>query len=427
MLVLWLGKLLVVLARLRGGGGSAFPGLVVEKLRPRLLTTQLRKLPGGCLLVTGTNGKTTTVKMLVTLLEASGRHVVTNRSGSNMVRGLLSAVVEQSTWRGRLPGDIAVFEVDEPNVPAVARLTSPRQLLVLNLHRDQLDRYGELERSAELLAEAVPLTDAVVLNADDPLVARLAEQAGGSVAWFGVSPALRALLPDDANLLVGAPPAPAAVSFDELAAGVESATEATTGQHVELQVAGESLTVDLPLPGVYNATNLAAVLATLQTAGVDVHAGLAGIDRVTPAFGRGERIEVDGRTVVLQLVKNPSSFTQVIRTQLVEGPDRALLVAINDNFADGRDVSWLWDVDFEALADRGDRLTATGTRAADLAVRLKYAGLACAVEPDLERALDGFVASLSPGEVGVVVPTYTAMLALRRHLGRRADLRGFWE
>jgi UDP-N-acetylmuramoylalanine-D-glutamate ligase len=179
IVVLWLGKLLVLLARLRGGGGSAFPGLVVEKLRPQLLTTQLRRLPGGCLLVTGTNGKTTTVKMLVTLLEASGLRVVTNRSGSNMVRGLLSAVVEQSTWTGRLPGDIAVFEVDEPNVPAVARRTSPRVLMVLNLHRDQLDRYGELERSAELIAEAVPLTDGVVLNADDPLVARLAGDARG--------------------------------------------------------------------------------------------------------------------------------------------------------------------------------------------------------------------------------------------------------
>jgi UDP-N-acetylmuramyl tripeptide synthase len=350
IVVLWLGKLLVLLARLRGGGGSAFPGLVVEKLRPQLLTTQLRRLPGGCLLVTGTNGKTTTVKMLVTLLEASGLRVVTNRSGSNMVRGLLSAVVEQSTWTGRLPGDIAVFEVDEPNVPAVARRTSPRVLMVLNLHRDQLDRYGELERSAELIAEAVPLTDGVVLNADDPLVARLAGDARGTVAWFGVSPELRAQLPDDANLLVGAPPAVAAVEFADLTAGLESAADDGAGQHVSVRVAGASLTADLPLPGVYNATNLAAVLACLQLTGVDVQTAVAGVEHVTPAFGRGERIDVDGRTIVLQLVKNPSSFTQVIRTQLVDGPDRALLVAINDNFADGRDVSWLWDVDFEALA-----------------------------------------------------------------------------
>jgi lipid II isoglutaminyl synthase (glutamine-hydrolysing) len=356
---------------------------------------------------------------------------VTNRSGSNMVRGLLSAVVEQSTWSGDLRGDIAVFEVDEPNVPAVARLTSPRQLLVLNLHRDQLDRYGELERSAELLAAAVPQAGAVILNADDPLVARLAGEAAGSepdpVAWFGVSPGLRAQLPDDANLLVGAAPAPAAVPFERLAAGLESTVEHDGHQEVRIRVAGQVVNAELALPGVYNATNLTAVLAVLHTAGIDVPAAMAGIDRVTPAFGRGERIEVDGRAVVLQLVKNPSSFTQVIRTQLVEGPDRALLVAINDNFADGRDVSWLWDVDFEALAGRHDRVTATGTRATDLALRLKYAGLPCDAEPDLESALDGFVASLAPGETGVVVPTYTAMLELRRLLGRRAELRGFWE
>jgi UDP-N-acetylmuramyl tripeptide synthase len=426
--VLWLGKVLVLLARLRGGGGSAFPGLVVEKLHPRLLTEQLARLPGGCVLVTGTNGKTTTVKMLVTLLEHGNCRVVTNRSGSNMVRGLLSAVVEQSTWSGRLPGDLAVFEVDEPNVPEVARLTAPRELLVLNLHRDQLDRYGELERSASLLAEAVPRAEGVVLNADDPLVARLAERAQpGAVRWFGVSSALRAQLPDDANLLVGAAPAPAAQAFDELAAGLESATEAGDGQHVRIRVPDGVVEADLPLRGVYNATNLAAVVATLPTAGVDPATVIAGVATITPAFGRGERIDVDGRAVVLQLVKNPSSFTQVIRTQLVEGPPRSLLVAINDNFADGRDVSWLWDVDFEALAGRDDRIVATGLRATDLGVRLKYAGLTCTVEPDTQRALDDFIAALAPGETGFVVPTYTAMLDLRRQLGHRADLRGFWE
>jgi lipid II isoglutaminyl synthase (glutamine-hydrolysing) len=426
--VLWIGKILVALARMRGGGGSAFPGLVVERLHPQLLAEQLDQLPGGCVIVTGTNGKTTTTKMLVTLLDAAGRRVVTNPSGSNMVRGLLSAVVEQSTWSGRLPGDLAVFEVDEPNVPAVARLVRPSQLLILNLHRDQLDRYGELERSATLLAEAVPLAGSVVLNADDPLVARLAGQtAPDRVRWFGVSPDLRAQLPDDANLLVGAAPAAAAVPFDQLAAGLESAVEDGDGQRVRIRAGAEDLGADLHLPGVYNATNLTAVVATLPPVGVAPAAVIETVAGLTPAFGRGERIELDDRAVVLQLVKNPSSFTQVIRTQLVAGADRDLLIAINDNFADGRDVSWLWDVDFEALAGRRDRIVATGLRAADLAVRLKYADLACDVEPDLEQALDRFVTGLAPGTTGFVVPTYTAMLDLRRLLGRRTDLKGFWE
>jgi UDP-N-acetylmuramyl tripeptide synthase len=423
--VLVLGKLLVALARLRGGAGSAFPGLVVERLRPRLLAEQIGQLPGGCVLVTGTNGKTTTVKVLTTLLRASGRTVVTNRSGSNMVRGLLSAVLAQSTWSGRLAGDVAVFEVDEPNVPAVARQVHPRALVVLNLHRDQLDRYGELERTAEMIAEAVPEVGTLVLNADDPLVARLADD---DVRWFGVSAELRAALPDDASLLVGAPAGDAAVPFDELAAGLVRAVEQDDGtQAVTIDAGGASLAATLPLRGIYNATNLAAVVATLTLLEVDPADVMGAVEQLTPAFGRGERIDLGDRDLVLQLVKNPSSFTQVIRTQLVDGEDRDLLIAINDNFADGRDVSWLWDVDFEALAARHDRVRATGTRATDLAVRLKYAGIECGVEPDLRRALDGFVRDIAAGSTAVVVPTYTAMLELRRLLGERVDLEGFEE
>jgi UDP-N-acetylmuramyl tripeptide synthase len=355
--------------------------------------------------------------------------VVTNRSGSNMVRGLLSSVVAQSSWSGHLPGDVAVFEVDEPNVPVVARLIAPRALVVLNLHRDQLDRYGELERTAEVIGDAVPLVGTLVLNADDPLVARLAGQArpGTPVRWFGTSEHLRAQLPDDANLLVGAPASAAAAPFDELAAGVVDARDRDGGQDVVLQVDGADLSTSLALPGAYNALNLAAVVAAAREVGADPATVVAAAAEVTPAFGRGERIGLDDRAVVLQLVKNPSSFTQIIRTQLVHGEARDLLIAINDNLADGRDVSWLWDVDFEALAGRGDRITASGIRATDLAVRLKYAGIECTVEADLGRALDGFVDALPAGGTGFVVPTYTAMLELRRLIGRRTHVEGFEE
>jgi UDP-N-acetylmuramyl tripeptide synthase len=425
--VLWLGKLLLFVARLRGGGGSALPGLVVERLWPGLLAAQLRQLPLGYTIVTGTNGKTTTTKMLTTLLAVDHR-VVTNRSGSNMVRGLLSAVIEQSTWGGRLPGDLAVFEVDEPNVPKVAALVPPRVLIILNLHRDQLDRFGELEHTATLLGQAAPLADHVVLNADDPLVARLATGVSPDrVSWFGASPELRAGLPDDANLLVGAPSAPPAAAFDELRAGVAATADDAGRQRVTLAYDDRSLVADLPLPGVYNATNLAAVVAAVRDLGIDPEPLLPSMATMAPAFGRGERIQVGGRALVLQLVKNPSSFTQIIRTQLVPGPPRSLLIAINDNLADGRDVSWLWDVDFEALTGHGDRILATGLRATDLAMRLKYADIDCEVEADPERALTRHLESLDDGEVGLVVPTYTAMLDLRQRLGRRTDLEDFWE
>jgi UDP-N-acetylmuramyl tripeptide synthase len=435
LLALWLGKVVLALARLRGGGGSAIPGLVVERLHPQLLTEQVGQLAGGCLLVTGTNGKTTTVKMTTTILEAAGRRVVTNRTGSNMVRGLLSAIIEQSGWSGRLDADLAVFEVDEPNLPLVARLLEPSAVLVLNLHRDQLDRYGELERTAELVGAGLTDAAVVVLNADDPLVARLADEvgSGGSIRWFGAAPDVRAQLPDDANLLLGTGTSEPAVDLDRLAVAVTRADATTPGQHLELGIDhGDARprathTCELALPGIYNALNAAGAVALTAIAGVDAGVATRALATLTPAFGRGEHLLVDGRDVVLQLVKNPSSFTQVIRTQLAHGPARPLLLALNDNFADGRDVSWIWDVDLEALAGRDDRILVSGLRAGDLAVRAKYAGLPCEIEPDLAAALDRFLAGIGPGETGIIVPTYTAMLDLRRLLGPRADIGGFWE
>jgi lipid II isoglutaminyl synthase (glutamine-hydrolysing) len=430
--LIWLGKLLIAVTRLRGGGGSALPGLVVERIRPRLLAEQLAQLPGGVVIVTGTNGKTTTVKMLVAMLEHAGRRVVTNRSGSNMVRGLLSAVVEQSTWGGRLVGDVAVLEVDEPNVPIVARLVPADVLVVLNLHRDQLDRYGELERTATLIGDAVPLVTTVVANADDPLVAALADPAvaEGRVRWFGTAEVLRDQLPDDANLLVGAPAGAPAVVADELAVCLLDAVAGTALGHQDVTLAlatGQVLPADLPLTGVFNASNLAAATAAVIALGVDAGVAVGGLAGLTPAFGRGERIDVGDRSLVLQLVKNPSSFTQVIHTQLVHGPPRVLAVAINDEFADGRDVSWLWDVDIEALAGRHDTVLVGGTRATDMALRFKYADIDCEVITDLEALLDRTLHLVGPDGVGVLVPTYTAMLGLRARLGRRTELAGFWQ
>jgi len=431
VLMVWLGKVLIAATRLRGGGGSALPGLVIERLWPRLLATQLAQLPDGVVLVTGTNGKTTTVKVLTTMLEHADRRVVTNRAGSNMVRGLLSAVIEQSTWTGRLPGDIAVLEVDEPNVPLVAALIRPRLLVVLNLHRDQLDRYGELERTATLIGEAVSMVDALVVNADDPLVAALATRAPGvEVIWFGSGPELRDQLPDDANLLVGSASTPTAVAPEEMAVCLVAADEGAHPGEQDVELAlehGREFSVTLPLSGVFNASNLAAATAALLELGVEPERAVGGLATLTPAFGRGERIAVGDRDLVLQLVKNPSSFTQVIRTQLAHGPDRVLAVAINDEFADGRDVSWLWDVDIEALAGRGDTVVVGGTRATDMALRFKYADIDCEVCPELDGLLDRTLALAGPGGAAIVVPTYTAMLALRARLGRRTDLAGFWE
>lgn len=427
--VLWLGKILLLLTRLRGGGGSAFPGLVAQRLYPQLLDQQVSRLRQGSVLITGTNGKTTTSKMVAELLTAGGLRVLANRSGSNMVRGLLSTVIEHTTWTGSLEFDIAVFEVDEPNMSAVVAATHPRLVVVLNLHRDQLDRYGELETTARLVGAALPDADQVLLNADDPLVAELAGSAGSGIAWFGAADTIRAELPDDAGLLVGGGTQDAAVPLDALQTGLTGCAAHGQTQTLTMQVHGERdpLGSELGMPGVYNAYNAAAAVATATLIGIDGRAAVEGLREVRPAFGRGEAVTVGQTDLLLLLVKNPSSFTQVIRTQLAHGPARPVLFAINDNFADGRDISWLWDVDFEAMAGRRDRIIVTGLRGTDLALRLKYAEIACTVQPDLADALAEIEEQTEMGETAFVVPTYTAMLDLRRLVGRATELKGMWE
>jgi UDP-N-acetylmuramyl tripeptide synthase len=260
------------------------------------------------------------------------------------------------------------------------------------------------------------------------LVARLADRAPPDrVRWFGAAREVRGRLPDDAGLLTGAAPAEPAVGSELLAAELTHVSEEVDGQHLELRFGREVVAVDLPMPGVYNAYNAAAALGVASLSGLEPATAAKALTGMEPAFGRGERIPVGDAALVLLLVKNPSSFTQVIRTLLARGEDRAVLLAINDNFADGRDVSWLWDVDFEALRGRADRITVTGLRATDLALRLKYTEIESRVEEDPATALDDFIGALAPGETGFVVPTYTAMLELRKLLQRRADLKGFWE
>ncbi|KAA0236285.1 MAG: UDP-N-acetylmuramoyl-tripeptide--D-alanyl-D-alanine ligase [Acidimicrobiales bacterium] len=427
LFVIWLGKILVVLARLRGGGGSALPGLVVQRLRPRLLGELAGELRGGCVVVTGTNGKTTSVKMLSLMLSEAGYVVLTNRTGSNMVRGLLSTLVEQATWTGRLPFDIGVFEVDEGNVAPVAAAVAPRVAVVLNLLRDQLDRYGELERTAELISGGLPAAQAVVLNGDDRLVAGLGSALGGPVHFFGASDELRAALPDDAGLLTGERARERVVPQSELAVELTRADTAGLEQVLELRCGSVAYPARLPMPGVYNAYNAAACICAMDALGEDVERAAEALSGMRPAFGRGEPVEVDGVRIVLQLVKNPSGLNQVIHTLLAVGPPRRILFAINDNIADGRDVSWLWDVDFEALAGRGDTVVASGIRGTDLALRLKYAEVPSTADNNLAGALDEFVKGTDAGEVAYVVPTYTAMLDLRKLLRGRAELKEMWE
>ncbi len=414
LLAVWLGKLTLAALRVLGRRGNALPGLVVEKAFPHFLPRALERLPQGVVVVTGTNGKTTTTKMLATIL-AERYRVLTNDTGSNFVRGAITSTVEHATWRGRLPYDVAVFELDEAWAVRFVALAPPRRALLLNVMRDQLDRFGEIDTTAGLLGKvATATTGHLVLNRDDERIAALADRTSAQVSYYGVAPDLRALFPNDEELYGGPvflSDRPASAELRGLPAGEQP--------QITLRVGSADYAVLLRADGPHNAQNAAGAVALALTFGLDTQTVLAGLAKVSPAFGRGQSFDIDGRRLVLQLVKNPAGFRQTLRT--LDGPAAVdgIVIAINDDYADGRDVSWLWDVDFTRLAARAARRSTAGTRAADMAVRLRYDDVAVdEVEPDLEKAVRSVVAAVPAGGRVVVFSTYTAMWALHAILLR---------
>ena len=413
-----LGKTVRALSRLRGGG-SAFPGLVVERIDPGFMARALRNLSKGVIVVSGTNGKTTTTKMVVELLEGQGLKVFTNRTGSNFTRGVAAALLGEVDWRGRLSADVAVLELDEAHAVHFVNLVPPTHCLLLNVLRDQLDRFGEIDKTTRLLEQiAVKTTGTVVLNREDPRVASIASSVrNASVDYFGLDESLRDTFPSDDDLRGATGTAPAS----SLPADV--VLESVNSNTATFLMDGEASTVDLSLRGVYNIFNAAAALAMARTilgGNVKRDAMLRSLAAVEPAFGRGESLVVDGQPLELVLVKNPSGFRLGLKS--FDAAGYATMIAINDNYADGRDMSWLWDVDFDSLRDGGVDMV-SGVRAYDMALRLQYDDVAARdVDPDTGSALRTFIRS-AKSQPKRIFCTYTAMLAIRRDLSRITDVK----
>jgi lipid II isoglutaminyl synthase (glutamine-hydrolysing) len=433
------------------GGGTTLPGRLLLRLEPSAIARLGAGLDRGATLVSATNGKTTTAGMLAALLAAAGRHPVHNRAGSNMTWGIATALLEQ---RGRE----GLFEVDEAWLPRVAAQLDPSLIVLGNLFRDQLDRYGETEALVEEWAKTVAARSGrsrFALNADDPLIADLGRDRDGNrrngVTYFGLEDAAQAL-PElqhafDARHCrrCGHPyayerafvghlghyscpgcgaerPAPDVAATKIELHGIDGAT-------VELRTPAGELRIDLPLPGLYNVYNALAAVAAALELGVEPVLIAPALERLRGAFGRVETIAIGERSASILLIKNPAGANEVLRTlQLEAGEEKLdLWLALNDRIADGRDVSWVWDADFELLAGAVRRVTCAGTRAAEMALRLKYAGwpvAAIAVEPDIERSLDMALAD-APGRL-FALPTYTALLELHKVLSSRGLTREFW-
>jgi lipid II isoglutaminyl synthase (glutamine-hydrolysing) len=434
------------------GGGTTLPGRILLRLAPDAIARFGAGLHRGVTLVSATNGKTTTAGMIATILEAAGRDPVHNRAGSNMAWGIATALLEQR-------GEEGLFEVDEAWLRQVAEQLEPSLIVLGNLFRDQLDRYGEVESLADdwagMVAERTGQTR-FALNADDPMIADLGRDPDGQpregVLYFGIEDPAQAL-PElqhasDAKHCrrCGHPYAYERAFVGHLGhyacpnCGASRPTPDVAATRIELHgMSGSTLTLrtpqgeaslDLPLPGLYNAYNaLAAVAAGLEL-GLELPLIASALGGMRAAFGRVETLAVAGKDVSILLVKNPAGANEVLRTLRLEAGDSDLdlWIALNDRIADGRDVSWIWDADFELLRDGVRRVTCAGTRAPEMALRLKYAGWpenAIAVDPEIEGSLDRAVEQ-SPGRL-FALPTYTALLDLHKLLSGRGLTKDFWQ
>ena len=421
------------LSRLVGAGaGSSIPGLLLQRLDPDYASRRAAQLPSGVILVSGTNGKTTTTAMLRTILLAEGLRTISNETGANLFRGVAAALAYAPP-----NAEAAVFEVDEGALTRVVPALRPRVLVLTNVFRDQLDRFGEPETVAQLLARAaqtLPPGARVVANADDPMVWH--HVSGSSPIGFAVVPPPQ---PDHERPEAEPETCPRcgaplryevrtiahlgrahctscswrSAEPDHRAVLLEPPTLTST----RVEVAGVEL--DLRASGLHNAYNAAAAIAACASMGIPPERGARALRAFRPRFGRAEEFQVSDRTLWLALMKNPAGASPLIEQVAHDPRVGSVLVSVSDDWMDGRDISWIWDANFEALARLSVPLVAGGRRAADVAVRLKYAGRApAAVSSDPREAMSEATRLAPEGTLVAALTTYTAMLDARRALLR---------
>lgn len=450
------GQLATLLSRRLGvGGGTTAPGHLVSLLDPGAISTIAARISRGCIAVTGTNGKTTTTRMISTVLKNADLRVTHNRSGANLLPGIASTLVNASSLAGNPRADVGLFEVDEAAFPSAVQQLRPRVCVLTNLFRDQLDRYGEVDYLFSLWRRTLselPESSTVLLNADDPRVASLGDGLACRVLYYGIEdPSLGGAAIShaaDSTFCVrcGAPYQYRMVFYSHLghyrcpSCGTSRpdpqlrVTRAELlgieGSRLEIATPVGDVEVRVKVPGMYNVYNALAAVGASVTLGIAPDIIRVGIEAFSAVFGRVERVQLQGRHLFLALVKNPVGFTEVLSTLLREPGQRRLMIVINDKFADGTDVSWLWDVDFEMLAGRVRFAHVSGLRAEDMAVRLKYAGVdpgLISVEGNPALALKQALENTPVGETLYLLPTYTAMLEVRGGLADAGHLLPFWE
>lgn len=453
-----IGKTLIGLTRFLGRGGTTLPGRTALLIYPDLITFLSRQLKAGIILVTGTNGKTTTSSLLNDILEARNLEIIHNQSGSNMAWGITSTLVAKTDWSGVLKSDWALLETDEGAFPNLVKTTGPVGVIATNIFRDQLDRYGEIDLIQAAIGRGLenqPAGGFQILNADDPSLVSLTGKTGNQRLTYGLElKQLSATVQNTGRDLKTCPVCKTELTYDRIyfahlghyhCSGCSFKRPVPDvlltaynpkpdgSAQLEIKIGNDLITLSSPLPGIYNLYNLLAALTCAIALKIPAAQAAKTLEMANPAFGRMEFFTLEGKKLVIALIKNPVGANEVLRTIMAKSADSSLLVAINDKIADGRDVSWLWDVDFEKLVKNQGilpHISVSGLRAWDMAVRFKYAGFdphKLMIEEKTDRALKYALQETPPGGTLFILPTYTAMLEIRNHLNRMGLGRPYWE
>ncbi len=422
------GKLLsFVSRRLNIGSGSTWPGHIALSINPSFIKDLLKKSDLTIVLIAGTNGKTTTSKLIRTILEANGKTVIQNESGANLINGIASSLLLHSSIRMTLSYDYAIFEIDENSFPIVLRQFAPDAVILLNLFRDQLDRYGEVNTISTRWHKAVqtlPKNTTLIANADDPQIAHIALNSSTKTIFFGLDDkTLSRANKQHASDSTFCPNCGAKLDYSE-----RYFSHLGNWKCSQCKLKRPDITVAkiayYPISGIYNKYNIHAAVAFAKAINLDEKQILLALQTFTPAFGRQEKLEIEEKTVQVFLSKNPTSFNESLRTSMELSP-KTLLFVLNDRIPDGRDVSWIWDIDFEELLDKDTHIVVSGDRVYDMALRLKYADVEkerVTLFESLEEAVTAGLNLTGKEEKLCILPTYSAMLEVRKILTGRKIL-----
>jgi len=410
------------------GAGSTWPGHLALKADEKIITNLLKHSKTKIILVAGTNGKTTTGKMLATVLQSAGKRVFQNNSGANLLNGIASSLLLHTNIFGALTADYAIFEVDENNLPLILEEITPHAVIVLDLFRDQLDRYGELDSIAKKWKDAfakLPSVTTLLLNADDPLVSSLGENSKAQIAYFGLTEKSSQQLSHAADSIY-CPYCQHKLEFSEIYYSHLGNWKCPSCKHTRPEITLSESTY--PLSGTYNKYNTLAAVLGAKSLGIDQEAIDTGLQKVTPAFGRQEKIIIKGKEIQIFLAKNPTSFNESLKTIMQISPKPKLMILLNDRIPDGTDVSWIWDIDIEEYMNQFETIYVGGDRLYDMALRLQYAfkkpvsPLPLILDEDLSLLTKTALKQVEKDETLFILPTYSAMLDVRKILTGRGIL-----